>query len=77
MKRCIICGAPIHYHHLYCEEHYPHKTAEIKRLNKELNKYRRIISNILNPGVNKNKYVTKKQLLTWLKRYKVEGYKDE
>lgn len=54
-RNCIKCGIPIIYHHLYCEEHYPHKSAEIGRLNKELKIYKKAIRIFLKTTSKKQK----------------------
>ena len=75
-KQCIKCGAVITHHHKYCERHYPQKSATILKMKKQLTGYRRAIEQVLNPAVNKNRYVTKKQLKSALLNNGIKEFED-
>jgi len=73
-KTCVQCGAMITHHHKYCEKHYPKKTATILSLRNKIKAFERTIRFLLSPGSNPNKYITKKQLISTLKK---NGIKDD
>lgn len=75
-SQCIKCGRTITHHHKYCDLCYPKKTATIQQLKNENRKYKRLLETVLNPSVNKNSYVTKKQIRSLIKKYKLKDVKD-
>lgn len=45
MRECIKCGVAITHHHLYCDKHYPQKTATIKQLKDEVKVLKKELQN--------------------------------